>query len=405
MFVSAHGSAKVVIGFAEALSAPEVAWSLVDAGHQVVAFGRRGRPAALRCSKHVEVHEITAPESDAGAAAVELERLLESQERQGSGARVVFPLDDASLWLCTRATVRPGWSFAGPPAESASFGLDKRRQVELALAAGFRVPASAFVSDPGELSGRIREFPVILRPSQAAIPDGNRLRKGRNWICCDPEELRRASAAWSGKGELLVQPYIRGIGEGVFGLATDAGITGLSAHRRVRMMNPHGSGSSACRSQPVSPELRTLVEKLVAASRWRGLFMVELLRDDHGGVWFVEFNGRPWGSMALSRRQGFEYPAWEVARLLEGSAPTGPDRTPPPTLCRNVGREFMHLLFVLRGPKSRALRDWPKFWRSLRDVVAFRSGDTVYNWRRDDPWVFFADCWNTLSANFARSNR
>ena len=29
---------------------------------------------------------------------------------------------------------------------------------------------------------------------------------------------------------------------------TDAGITGWSGHARVRMMNPHGSGSSACRA-------------------------------------------------------------------------------------------------------------------------------------------------------------
>jgi len=43
----------VVIGFAEALAAPEVVWSLVDAGFDVAAFARRGKPAALAHSRHV----------------------------------------------------------------------------------------------------------------------------------------------------------------------------------------------------------------------------------------------------------------------------------------------------------------------------------------------------------------
>ena len=36
---------------------------------------------------------------------------------------------------------------------------------------------------------------------------------------------------------------------------------------------------------------------------------------------------------------------------------------------RNAGRELMHLLFVLRGPKSKALSGWPSFWKSLRDSL------------------------------------
>ncbi len=47
-----HGD-LVVIGFAEALSGPEVAWSLIDAGYRVVAFARKGGGNALQCSRHV----------------------------------------------------------------------------------------------------------------------------------------------------------------------------------------------------------------------------------------------------------------------------------------------------------------------------------------------------------------
>ena len=53
------------------------------------------------------------------------------------------------------------------------------------------------------------------------------------------------------------------------------------------------------------------------------MFMIELLRDRTGKVWFVELNGRPWGSMALSRRQGFEYPAWHVKLAIDPQSRAG----------------------------------------------------------------------------------
>lgn len=166
------------------------------------------------------------------------------------------------------------------------------------------------------------------------------------------------------------------------------------------MMNPQGSGSSACVSQSVPADLLCQVKKLLRDSGWQGLFMIELLRDSSGKAWFVEVNGRPWGSMALSRRQGLEYPAWHVHLALDPASQEGISTSAAPGIvCRNVGREIMHLLFVLRGPKSRAQRNWPSFWNTLCEVLHVRRGDAFYNWRREDSKVFLADCFNTVHAN------
>jgi len=165
-------------------------------------------------------------------------------------------------------------------------------------------------------------------------------------------------------------------------------------------MNPQGSGSSACISQPVPEDLKPKVEALIATAGWRGLFMIELLRDHSGNSWFMELNGRPWGSMALSRRQGLEYPAWHVRLAMDQQSRVGV--TLPPArgvVCRNVGRELMHILFVLRGARSRALTNWPSFWKTLGEVIRVRRGDTFYNWRRDDPKVLIADCYCTIHDN------
>jgi hypothetical protein len=132
--------------------------------------------------------------------------------------------------------------------------------------------------------------------------------------------------------------------------------------------------------------------------------MIELLRDPSGTLWFIELNGRPWGSMALSRRQGLEYPAWQ-ARLVLGQeiVAKGESACAPGLVCRHPGRELMHLLFVLRGPKSSALSNWPTFWTALANVLQVRWGDTLYNWRREYMKVFIADFYYTLRNNLMKS--
>ena len=171
------------------------------------------------------------------------------------------------------------------------------------------------------------------------------------------------------------------------------------------MMNPHGSGSSACVSQPVPRMVKASIEQLIRETGWRGLFMVELLCDRAGKHWFVEFNGRPWGSMALACSQKLNYPAWAANQALDCRlAITIPPLCDRPITCRNVGREFMHLLFVLRGPKTQALKEWPSFWRTLFSLLHVRAEDSVYNWRRDDLAVFFRDVWYTLRSNLRKSD-
>jgi len=170
------------------------------------------------------------------------------------------------------------------------------------------------------------------------------------------------------------------------------------------MMNPQGSGSSACVSQRVPADLRDQTETFIREANWRGLFMIECLRDASGRAWFVEFNGRPWGSISLSRRQGLEYPAWHAALALDPDSPAGLNaRAGGEVVCRNLGRELMYLLFVLRGPKSQALSAWPSFWGSVKDVFHIGAQDTFYNWRKEDSAVFFADCWGTLKDTLFKS--
>ena len=399
--------ATVLVGFAEALPAPEVVWSLVGGGFRVIAFARRGRASALRYSRHVVCHDICAPESDLQEALSDMHSLLNSLNAQADGTQLIFfPLDDKAVWLGSKMQLESRWLLAGPRGACADLALNKNLQIEAARDAGFNVPKTVLARTARDLFdfSAAESYPIILKAAECVPSYQGRVYSCRKWICANQIELERAIGEWGERDPLLAQPFIAGTGEGVFGLAAPDGIRAWSAHRRLRMMNPEGSGSSACISQPVPDDLKAKVEALIAAAEWRGLFMIEVLRDHSGTSWFVELNGRSWGSMALSRRQGLEYPAWHVELAMDERSRVGSAvSSGPGIVCRHAGREFMHLLFVLRGAKSNALSKWPSFWETIRDVVRFHREDGLYNWRRDDPKVFIADFYYTIHNNLFKS--
>jgi len=204
---------------------------------------------------------------------------------------------------------------------------------------------------------------------------------------------------------MLLQEFIPGTGEGFFGLATSRGVLGWSRHRRVRMMNPHGSGASACAAiLEQDKDSEAAGGRFVKLGGWSGLFMIELLRDRAGKLWFMEFNGRTWGSMALARRSGLEYPAWAAQHALNPETVISiPPRSGEALVCRHLGRELMHLVFVLKGSKSKAVTEWPSFWITLHEMLKLKRNHRWYNWFPGDRRVFFSDVASTLKSQLFRS--
>ena len=391
-----HGG-SILIGFADALAAPEVAASLIAAGYSVTSFARRGRKVSLRKLRGVELIEVTPPEKDLAACEAELAALA-------AGHDLVMPLDDQAVFVC-EGTLAPDAPLAGPRATQATLALDKRMQLLAAEAAGLAVPPWQLLTPqtgalqdwslPPEL-----ELPAVLKPALAAEQRDGRLRRLAPRLVRDAAQAQELRGTWGPETATIVQRWVSGPGAGVFGIADENGIHNLSAHRRVRMMNPAGSGSSACASTPVPQELVAPIERMLTDAGWRGLFMVELLRDGEKW-WFMELNGRPWGSMALARRLGYEYPAWAAARALDPQAPLP---APPPEratdeqlLCRHLGRELVHLMFVLRGPGSHA-GPWPGRAQTVKELLRGDRGSAWYNLGPGMRKLFLDDALRTVAA-------
>jgi hypothetical protein len=409
----------VLIGFAEALAAIEASWALRDHGCDVVAFARRGsRPALSRC-RGVRIVEITAPEDDTAEACADLAMLLASLHPMA-----VLPLCDQSVWLCDQVqssrcpeeahfrTAGPGTvgangavPMAGPTGELARMALDKLKQLEVAEKAGFVVPPWATIGvdtaaeDDPSFRGPGRP-PWFVKPALAVEERDGQLVRPSGEVARDVDAARAIAARFAGPA--IAQPVITGTGEGVFGLATQEGVVGWCAHRRVRMMNPRGSGSSACRSIPVAADVREPTERFVELAGWRGLFMIELLRDDTDRPYFMELNGRSWGSMALSVRRGYAFPAWAVKSRLDPAFRPAVPADPGHLTCRYLGGELIHLAFVMRGARDTDPRIWPSRREAVRNILRFRRGEAWYNSRRGEPAVLAADTWQAVRGHLSR---
>lgn len=383
--------AHVLIGFGEALPAAETIFSLRSAGHRVSVFAQeRGLPLErLRPERVIYL----------GPGTAEAVATLRATMNGTNAPDFLFPLDDAGLWLANEALDEDS-RLIGATGQQAQIALDKTLQIAAAQHAGLAVPETHVLRGPGDLDARV-SLPAIAKPALAIHVQADRLSKGKACYLLTQDDVAHLADSLSDMMvPLLVQPLVRGVGEGVFGFATPQGVRCWSGHRRLRMMNPHGSGSSACMSCPPNADTRQKVEIFLAEIGWRGPFMVELLRDADGTAWFMELNGRIWGSLALARRQGFEYPAWAVADAIEpGFCPISPDPfvAPQPLVLRNLGREILHLAFLLRGPKSTFhRRDWPRFWKSLRGVLKPAHPRFFYNYDLAHPLYFLFDTLWTL---------
>lgn len=382
----------VVIGFAESLAAIESAWCLRDAGYDIVAFTRQGRRPPLGASRSVRLAQVPAPEQDLRACAASIEALVAAEQPVA-----VLPLDDAALLICDRIATAGGIGrvpVAAPVGSATRVALDKREQLALAEKAGFAVPPTVVVETVprGESEPPPGDGPWMVKCALATAVTDGRLTRPAGTVVTRPAEVPDVAARLGAPA--LVQPLLAGVGEGVFGFAAAGEVYALSAHRRVRMMNPRGSGSSACRSIPVDPELIEPARRFLAAAEWHGIFMLELLRDEAGRPWFMELNGRAWGSMALARHRNLPYPAWavEAARDAAWRPPQVPEA--PHLLCRHAGRELVHLLAVLRGARGTDSGRWPARGATLRAMLSVERGTRWYH--SAELSVFARDTWRTV---------
>jgi len=164
---------------------------------------------------------------------------------------------------------------------------------------------------------------------------------------------------------VLAQGYVPGRGVGAFFLCWDEEIIAEFQHQRLHEV-PHTGGVSSLRESFFHPGIRKDALIKIRALSWFGVGMLEYRLDpETNRFYFIEFNGRFWGSLHLALFSGVDFPtllldAFHGRVTISRSGRLG-------VKCRNTfPQELQHLWSRL---KDRDLKRSEKLFSVLEFVV------------------------------------
>jgi protein-tyrosine-phosphatase len=364
--------------------------SLGRAGHQVIGaypFGVR-RPASTYSRYCISYRACPDP------------WLSQSEFCAWLGANTadvdaVLPVSEAAIVAATRCRreAPPALVIITPPEESLNYTLSKRRATMQALALGIPCPHTAFTLDA--VSGV--KAPYLVRTDNRLMGDGS-YHKGKNWYIEDTSELLDLLAELDEGGERwLAQEFIIGKGAGAFLLVRRGESVLEFAHERVHEV-PFYGGHSSLRKSVRDAKVMATAKRLLTSIRYEGVAMVEFRRTgDSGTPYFVEINGRLWGSLALALHAGVDFPAGLVDCIAGTHVRPPVSQYAEGIYCRNVyPGEVDYLRSVLTAPGP--IRGVFPPGR-VRAVLAFFGWFLTarmhydYLWLRDPlPWIWQSIC-------------
>jgi predicted ATP-grasp superfamily ATP-dependent carboligase len=293
---------------------------------------------------------------------------------------VVIPTDDhGAVFLNEHAGRLPGLlrQPALPPGMARQL-VNKKLCRDLALRAGFPVPAATVVRCPASVSGLGRvEFPVVVKRAERALgEDGHRTYS--TVIARGADELRRLVEAPGQEHDVLLQEVIPGDpgDDWLFHAYCDAGSNSLVSFtgRKLRSRPPY-AGETAYAVAEDNPPLREQMEHLLKAIGFVGIVSMDLRYDRRDGTYrLLDFNPRTGACFRLfENAEGIDVVRALHLDLSGRPVPRGPQRD---------GRTYQVEPYDLqvRGTYVRAglsLRRWLTSVACARERAWLSSDDLV----------------------------
>jgi hypothetical protein len=260
------------------------------------------------------------PMDDEAAFVAALQRTL------GSGRyRVLVAGSDASLRAISRARdLLSGYAILGLPRdEVVERSLDKLALGAASSRHGLGSPPTIVCSGLAEVLAAARQlgFPVVVKPVQSVVESNGSRRHVGSASVGDAVMLRRAVRRFGNR--CLVQRTELGRVVSFAGVFADHRLLGAALSRYWRTWHPEAGSAAFSETCEIPAALQDRVIGLLEDLGWEGLFELELIERDQGGWAAIDFNPRPYGSMALAIRAGANLPAlWCEYLLGRDPAPT-----------------------------------------------------------------------------------
>ncbi|MBU0458747.1 ATP-grasp domain-containing protein, partial [Patescibacteria group bacterium] len=242
-----------------------------------------------------------------------------------------------------------------PNDEHLKLTLSKFHANKTAKNAGLTTPKTIFVFDgKNECDGDLSSlgFPVIIKTDNSLTSEGTYI-KGRTVRVNSQEEADLIFEECKALGcSVIAQEPVKGSGVGVFLLRWNGKTILKFAHQRLHEV-PWTGGASSFRKSVHDNELIDLSEKFLESIDYQGAAMIEFRRDGTEGVpYFMEINGRLWGSIALCLHAGLDFPKTLVDCESQGEpeSPINKQKSYPSNLkCRNLSGEINYVSSVLKS--------------------------------------------------------
>lgn len=328
--------------------------SLGRAGHIVVAAhppdtSRSPTIWSRYCSDHV-CHP------DSRQSLFEFMDWLRGQARRGT-FDAVLPITEPSIVgvASIRKELPREMLLILPSDKALEYTLSKFHSTRMALSLGIACPTTVFVSDGSEGERWNEDFsvfnyPVLIKTDNYQTKEGT-YHSGQRFVARNAEEAHRILRNLEHlKTRIIAQQLIPGSGSGAFLLRFNGQTHLRFAHRRLHEV-PYTGGASSLRESCQDAELINFGESMLKAIGYEGVAMVEFRRrasDDK--PYFLEINGRFWGSLALALHAGIDFPKALIECYQNGEPSRARVNYRSGIRCRNIfPGELAYLVSVVRA--------------------------------------------------------
>jgi predicted ATP-grasp superfamily ATP-dependent carboligase len=371
-------------------------------GYNTIAIGRSKTSIgfASRFCHHALVREST----EEGL----IRQLQSVSERFPSAALISISETDNLLINRHRDRLSSALHILAPTKEMLDQVIDKYQCLTQAKKLGIRVPETFLPNTLQEIEERCHDlsYPCVIKwadPNEVAQDlekAGLKLHK-YEYAKNAPDLVDKLRPYAAINRFPLVQEYCPGKGIGQMFLAHQGEVVLEFQHQRIHEWPPEGGVSTLCQSVPLElhQACRKLSAALLKALQWDGVAMVEYRYDDTtDSYYFMEINGRFWGSLPLAIAAGVPFAAALVDKALNGpSTIRQPDYSR--LYCRFMFPEIRRIARLVFQPK--AIQDPYYRYNRIEEMGAFllyfvHPKSRYYLFSFSDPGPFFADIKNLL---------
>jgi predicted ATP-grasp superfamily ATP-dependent carboligase len=307
---------RVLVTNAEERSVIAACRCLHAAGHEVTAVSSSRLAAghwSRACARRLRLPD---PRDDAEGFAGGLEAELRARPY----ATLLAATDPALLAVArARERLEPLTRLGLPEPAAVERALDRTALLDAARAAGLQSPPTRVCADAREATeyASTLGYPVLLKSRHPVVHAGARvLQSPPARPAAGARELTAMLPRYG--TPCLVQAARPGPVWSFAGVAAGGRLLGFAASRYVRTWPPAAGSVAFSETVAVDEDLREATAALVRDIGWQGIFELELVGARDGRFAAIDFNPRPYGSMALASAAGAPLAALWVDWLTGG---------------------------------------------------------------------------------------